>query len=247
MSAGPLIDFDNVSKAFARAGGRQLLRNYLGLIFQRRAGPPFYALKNVSFRVDRGESVAVIGPNGAGKSTLLSLVAGLSPPDEGRVTLRGRVAALLDLGVGFHPDLTGVENIYLNASLIGLSRRRTSEAYAQIVEFAGIGDFLYEPLRTYSNGMVLRLAFSVAVHCDPEILLIDEVLVVGDLQFQYKCMEKIDALRREGKTLLCVSHAPALVEALCDRAMWLEAGRVVMTGGVREILKAYAERKTAAV
>jgi ABC-type polysaccharide/polyol phosphate transport system ATPase subunit len=191
--------------------------------------------------------VAVIGPNGAGKSTLLSLVAGLSPPDEGRVVLRGRVAALLELGVGFHPDLTGVENIHLNSALMGLSRRRAGEVYDEIVSFAGVGDFLYEPLRTYSNGMILRLAFSVAVHCDPEILLVDEVLVVGDAEFQAKCLKKIDVLRREGKTLLCVSHAPALVEALCNRAIWLEAGRVVMTGGVREILKAYAERPTVTV
>jgi ABC-type polysaccharide/polyol phosphate transport system ATPase subunit len=242
----PLIEFQNVSKKFARAGGRQLLRNYLGLAFRRQRHDVFYALKDVSFEVDHGESVAVIGPNGAGKSTLLGLVAGLSIPDEGHVTVEGRVAALLELGVGFHPDLTGAENVRLNGALMGLSRSRTEELYAKIVDFAAIGDFIYEPLRTYSSGMMLRLAFSVAVHCDPEILLIDEVLIVGDQAFQAKSLDKIKALRRAGKTLLCVSHSPALVEALCDRAIWLESGRVVGIGKAQEILAAYAARTAAA-
>ncbi len=247
MSGIPLIEFENVSKHFARAGGRQLLRNYLGLLFQGRRKDPFLALRDVSFQVDHGESVAIVGPNGAGKSTLLSLVAGLCAPDQGRVTVRGRVAPLLQLGVGFHQDLTGAENIRLNAALMGMSRRRTSELYAAIVEFAGIGDFIEEPLRTYSSGMMLRLAFAVAVHCDPEILLIDEVLIVGDQAFQAKCLDKIHSLRSEGRTLLCVSHSPALVEALCDRAIWLDAGRVVMTGRAADVLRAYAGRAAAAV
>jgi ABC-type polysaccharide/polyol phosphate transport system ATPase subunit len=247
MSGVALVEFENVSKSFALANGRQLLRNYLGLIFERPRKEVFYALKNVSFRVEQGESVAIIGPNGAGKSTLLSLVAGLCAPDQGLAVVRGRVAALLELGVGFHPDLTGAENVRLNAALMGLSRSRTAEIFTRIVEFAGIGDFIYEPLRTYSSGMTLRLAFAVAVHGDPEILLIDEVLIVGDQAFQLKCLEKITALRRQGKTLLCVSHSPALVEALCDRAIWLEAGEVVMTGNAREVLRAYSLRSSATV
>ena len=247
MSGTPLIEFENVSKHFARGGGRQLLRNYLGMVFRGRRKEPFYALHGVSFQVDHGESVAIVGPNGAGKSTLLGLVAGLCVPEEGRVTVRGRVAPLLELGVGFHPDLTGAENIRLNAALMGLSRRRTDELYSSIVDFAGIGDFIGEPLRTYSSGMTLRLAFAVAVHCDPEILLIDEVLIVGDQAFQAKCLDKIHALRGEGRTLLCVSHSPALVEALCDRAIWLEAGRVMMTGRAVEVLQAYAGHRAAIV
>ena len=163
------------------------------------------------------------------------------------MTVRGRVAPLLELGVGFHPDLTGAENIRLNASLMGLSRRRTDELYSAIVEFAGIGDFIEEPLRTYSTGMTLRLAFAVAVHCDPEILLIDEVLIVGDQAFQAKCLDKIHSLRGEGRTLLCVSHSAALVEALCDRAIWLDAGRVMMTGRAADVLRAYTGRAAAAV
>src|SRR5262249_42903643 len=156
--------------------------------------------------------MAVVGPNGAGKSTLLGLVAGLSSPDSGTVSVNGRVAALLELGSGFHPDLTGSENVHLNASLLGLSRKRTSQLFDEIADFSGIGEFIDEPLRTYSTGMTMRLAFSVAIHMDPEILLIDEVLAVGDAAFQVKCFEKIRQFRQAGKTLLCVSHASGMVQ-----------------------------------
>jgi ABC-type polysaccharide/polyol phosphate transport system ATPase subunit len=200
----------------------------------------------VSFTVEHGESVAIVGGNGAGKSTLLSLVAGLTEPDGGRVIVNGRVAPLLELGVGFHPELTGAENIRLNASLLGLSRQRTSDIYDKVVDFAEIGDFIHERLRAYSSGMILRLAFSVAIHCDPEILLVDEVLVVGDQAFQTKCMEKIKSFRRQGKTMLCVSHASAMVLALCDRAIWLERGHVVMTGRASEVQEAYSARMVGA-
>ena len=238
----PLIEFRNVSKTFTRAAGRQLLRNYLGLAFRRSHTELFYALKDVSFTIDHGESVAVIGSNGAGKSTLLSLVAGLAVPDQGEVKVSGRVAALLELGVGFHPELTGAENIRLNAALMGLSRRRTNALFDEIVAFSEIEEFMGEPLRTYSSGMTLRLAFSVAIHCDPEILLVDELLVVGDQAFQAKCLDKITTFRREGRTILCVSHVPQLVRELCDRAIWLEHGRLVMAGTAEEVQNAYSAR-----
>lgn len=234
-----VIRFQNVSKTFSRGGGSKLLRSYLGLLLNRTRRDPFYALKDVSFTVEHGESVAIIGSNGAGKSTLLSLVAGLTPPDAGTVEVNGRVAALLELGVGFHPELTGSENVRLNAALMGLSRQRTSEVFRDIVEFSGIGDFIDEPIRAYSAGMVLRLAFSVAIYCEPEILLIDEVLVVGDQAFQAKCIEKIREFRRQGKTLLSVSHSPEMVRAFCDRAIWIDHGRLVRTGGAAEVLEAY--------
>ena len=224
-----------------------LLRDYMGGLFRHNRRPPFYALRDVSFRVDRGESVAVIGSNGAGKSTLLGLVAGLSSPSEGTVTVGGRVAALLELGAGFHPDLTGEENIWLNASLMGLTRKRTGELFEEIVNFSGVDDFIEEPLRTYSSGMMVRLAFSVAVHCDPEILLIDEVLVVGDQAFQAKCFDKIYNLRTEGKTLLCVSHSISIVLALCDRAIWLDHGELIMEGMPADVLDAYSSRAVASV
>lgn len=242
-----VIEFNNVSKSFSRHAGQMLLRSRVTHWVRRHHKERFYALKHISFRVEKGESLAVVGANGAGKSTLLGLVAGLAPPDEGAVTTNGRVAALLELGSGFHPDLTGAENLRLNAALIGLSRERTAELEEQIVEFSGIGDFIDEPLRTYSTGMVMRLAFAVAIHVDPEILVIDEVLAVGDQAFQAKCFEKIHQFRQAGKTLLCVSHSTAMVQQLCDQAIWLDHGELVMQGGVQEVLEAYAGRQAAAV
>jgi ABC-type polysaccharide/polyol phosphate transport system ATPase subunit len=197
--------------------------------------------------VERGESLAVVGPNGAGKSTLLSLVAGLTKPDRGTVTVNGRVAALLELGAGFHPDLTGHENVRLNASLLGLNRSRANRVYDEIVEFSGIGEYINEPLRTYSTGMMMRLAFSIAVNMEPEVLLIDEVLAVGDAAFQVKCLEKIRSLRKSGKTLLCVSHAQSMIRDFCDRAIWLDHGQLIMTGTITEVTEAYAGRQAAPI
>jgi lipopolysaccharide transport system ATP-binding protein len=234
-----VVEFQNVSKVFHRHTGKLLLRYRLKQLFTSEVGDPFYALKNVSFRLEHGESLAVIGANGAGKSTLLGLSAGLALPDEGRVGVNGKVAALLELGSGFHTDLTGEENVRLNASLIGLRRKRTAEIFEQIVEFSGIGDFIHEPLRTYSNGMVVRLAFAVAVNVDPDILLVDEVLAVGDASFQTKCFQKIHEFRKRGKTLLCVSHFPTMIEQLCDRAIWLDQGELVMSGTVSDVYGAY--------
>jgi lipopolysaccharide transport system ATP-binding protein len=221
-----------------------LLRNHLTQFFRRERLERFFALKSVSFTLDRGESLAVIGSNGAGKSTLLGLVAGLSKPDEGSVQVNGQVAALLELGSGFHYDLTGRENVRLNAALLGLSRKRANQAFEAILEFSGISEFIDEPLRTYSTGMVMRLAFAVAVHTDFQVLLIDEVLAVGDAAFQTKCFEKLHEFRNSGKTLLCVSHASGVVQQLCDRALWLDHGELIMTGSVAEVSAAYVGRQT---
>jgi ABC-type polysaccharide/polyol phosphate transport system ATPase subunit len=242
-----LISFQNVSKSFHLHGGQKLMRDHLVHFFRRWKKERFFALKHVTFQVNPGESMAVIGANGAGKSTLLSLVAGLSQPDEGAVMVNGCVAALLELGSGFHPDLTGAENVRLNALLLGLTRKRTRDLFDEIVDFAEIGDFISEPLRTYSSGMVMRLAFSVAINVDPEILLIDEVLAVGDAAFQQKCFERVRQFRRSGKTLLCVSHASGMVQELCDRALWLDHGSVVMTGPIQEVTEAYAGHGAAAM
>ena len=236
-----MIEFQGVSKSFRHGsgGGARLLRGHIQQWLRGAPGGRFFALKDVSFRLENGESMAVVGRNGAGKSTLLSLVAGLARPDCGRVKVEGRVAALLELGSGFHPDLTGLENLRLNASLLGLSRQRTEEVSGAIAEFADIGDFLREPLRTYSTGMLMRLAFAVAVHVDPDILIVDEVLAVGDQAFQAKCFERIQQFRAEGKTLLFVSHATRLVREICSRGLWLEHGRVAMDGSAVEVLEAY--------
>jgi ABC-type polysaccharide/polyol phosphate transport system ATPase subunit len=243
MTSGTAIEFREVWKAFHHHTDRLLLRSHLrNLVSAGDAREPFYALKKVSFRMERGESLAVVGANGAGKSTLLSLVAGLVPPDRGAVNVNGRVAALFELGSGFHPDLTGAENVRLNAALLGMDRKRLNAVFAEIVEFAELADFMAEPLRTYSSGMAMRLAFSVAVNVDPDVLLIDEVLAVGDHAFQAKCFEKILDFRRQGKTILCVSHATGMVQRLCSRAIWLDHGDVMLDGATSEVIDAYEGR-----
>lgn len=234
-----VITFTSVTKTFALHAQRMLMRGHVSRLLKRGARQEFAALRNITFSIPQGQTVGVIGPNGAGKSTLLSLVAGLCPPDEGSVTVNGRVAALLQLGAGFHPDLTGAENLQLNAALLGLSGKQTAQAFDRIVEFSGIGQFIDQPLRTYSSGMTMRLAFSVAVHVEPDILIIDEVLSVGDQAFQAKCMEKILEFKREGKTLLFVSHATGAVQSLCERALWLDHGELVMDGHAADVLVAY--------
>jgi ABC-type polysaccharide/polyol phosphate transport system ATPase subunit len=200
---------------------------------------------DIDFRLELGESLALVGSNGAGKSTLLSLIAGLAEPDSGRVRVNGRIGALLQLGSGFHPDLTGTENVRLNAALLGLGRKRTIALFDEIVEFSGIREFIDEPLRTYSSGMTMRLAFSVAVHLDPDILIIDEVLAVGDAAFQGKCMGKLDEHKRSGKTLLFVTHAVGSVQQLCDRAIWLDHGQLMADGPAGEVVNAYEGRLAA--
>jgi ABC-type polysaccharide/polyol phosphate transport system ATPase subunit len=186
-----------------------------------------------------GESISIIGGNGAGKSTLLSLVTGLATPNEGSIEVKGRVAALLELGAGFHPDLTGAENIRMNAALLGFSRKETNELFDSIVDFSGVGEFINQTLRTYSSGMSLRLAFSVAVNLNPDVLIVDEILAVGDQSFQAKCIERIRRLRKSGKTLLFVSHNAGMVLELCDRALWLDHGSLIMQGPAKEIVAAY--------
>ena len=234
-----LIEFQHVSKIFTHTGGAKLLRSHLLDRFKRRERDAFYALQDVSFRLNQGESMAVIGRNGAGKSTLLGITAGLCKPSAGSVTVRGRVAALLELGSGFHTDLTGLENVRLNASLLGLSRSRMGEVLESIIDFSEIRDFILDPVRTYSSGMVMRLAFAVAVHVDPDILIIDEVLGVGDQRFQVKCFDRIRQFKQAGKTLLFVSHGGDTVRQLCDRAIWLDHGKMLLEGPPAQVLDAY--------
>jgi lipopolysaccharide transport system ATP-binding protein len=237
----PAIVFDGVWKSFVRHAGQMLLRDRLRRLFGTQRTEKFYALRDISFTVEHGESVAVIGHNGAGKSTLLNLATGLCRPDRGRVAAFGRIAPLLELGAGFHPDLTGAENVRINAALHGLSRRDVRTKFDEIVAFSEIGDFINEPLRTYSTGMVMRLAFSVAVCVDPDLLIIDEVLGVGDLAFSAKCMTRIKEFRRAGKTILCVSHAVGTVLDLCNRAIWLDHGRMMDDGPVGRVMEAYKD------
>ena len=249
MSASPRIDFEHVWKRFPRTTGRPLLRTQLKQLFLKDShfiksshSDAFCALRDINLRVESGESLAVLGANGAGKSTLLSLVAGLVPPDAGQVRVQGQVAPLLELASGFHGDLTGTENLGLNAALLGITRKRLAQLTSEIIEFSELGDFIDEPLRTYSSGMMMRLAFSVAINIDPDVLLIDEILAVGDAAFQAKCFERILDFRRRGKTLLCVSHSPAMLQKLCDRAIWLDHGDLMLEGPLSDIADAYQGR-----
>ena len=240
-----IIEFNHVSKSFHRTGGQQLLRQYVADLFGGAEKNPFFALKDVNFHIGDGECVGVIGANGAGKSTLLSLITGLAPPTKGTVKVNGRIAALLELGAGFHQDLTGRENVILNAALMGFTRRQAYELYETIVDFAEMAEFMEEPLRTYSNGMKLRLGFSVAINLDPDILIIDEVLAVGDQAFQTKCIEKIYEIKKRGKTIFCVSHSGPTIQQLCDRALWLDHGQLMMDGASSKVVPAYEGKQSA--
>ena len=234
-----VIVFRGVGKSFARHAGQMLIRERVMLLLRHKHGERFHALRDISFAINHGESVAVVGHNGAGKSTLLSLATGLCEPDSGRVMVHGRAAALLELGSGFHPDLTGAENVRINAALMGFSRRDVRRKFGEIVDFAEIGDFIDEPVRTYSTGMMMRLAFSVAVTVDPDVLLIDEVLGVGDMAFYAKCQERIMRFREAGKTILCVSHSTATARSICDRALWLDHGRLMADGPIAQVMDSY--------
>ena len=207
--------------------------------FRRHRVEHFWALRDVSFHVAPGRMSGLVGQNGAGKSTLLRLIGGVGRPDEGEVETCGRLGALLELGAGFHPDLTGREGVYVNGVISGLTRRQVDERFDEIVDFAELQEFIHSPLRTYSTGMQMRLAFAVAVHTDPELLLIDEVLAVGDAAFQRKCLDRIARVRSDGCTIVLVSHDARLIRELCDEALWLDGGRVAQAGGAARVVDAY--------
>jgi lipopolysaccharide transport system ATP-binding protein len=233
------IEFQDVSKSYSiydTPGDR--LKELLTL--QRRSfHRDFWALTGVSFEVKRGETFCIIGENGSGKSTLLQLVAGILHPTSGEVKVNGRVSALLELGAGFNPEFTGRDNVYLNGSVLGLTTREIDRRYRDIEDFAEIGEFIKQPVKTYSSGMVVRLAFAVAINVDPEILLVDEALAVGDLYFRQRCMRKVHELRSRGITILFVSHAIGDVKALGDRALWLSHGRMVDLGETSRVVPRY--------
>lgn len=238
----PVVHFRQVSKQFTLH--RERVRSFQELavnLFRRgtRSREEFWALQDVNFTVQQGEIVGFIGPNGAGKSTVLKLISRIIEPTSGRITVDGRVGALLELGAGFHPDLTGRENIYLNGSILGLSRAEIQRELDDIIAFAELERFIDVPVKYYSSGMYVRLGFSVAVHTDPEILLVDEVLAVGDQVFQQKCMERIGLLRQEGVTIALVSHNMADVGHLCDRVIWLMDGRVQADGDATTVVDQY--------
>lgn len=207
--------------------------------FHKQYGRPFYALNHVSFEVGKGETVGIIGTNGSGKSTMLKIITGVIRETEGSVEVNGKVSALLELGAGFDPDYTGVENIYMNGSVMGYSKEEMDKKKDEILEFADIGDFVYQPVKTYSSGMLVRLAFALAINVEPEILIIDEALAVGDAFFQAKCFNKLEEIKSSGTTILFVSHDIISVKKLCSRAIWLEKGIIREIGEAKEVCEKY--------
>lgn len=235
----PALRFDHVTKTFVHHAGQMLIRDRLLELFRASQRPRFEALHDLSFELAHGDSLGLIGSNGAGKSTLLNLATGLALPDRGTIEVNGRVTALLELGAGFHPDLTGAENIRVNAAMMGMSRRQTAERFEEIVDFSGVREFINEPMRVYSAGMSVRLAFSVAVTADPDVLLIDEVLGMGDQEFYARCLDKIRGFQKAGKTILLASHSSELILMLCQRVLWIDHGKQVMLGAADEVVAAY--------
>jgi ABC-type polysaccharide/polyol phosphate transport system ATPase subunit len=223
-----IIEVQGVSKRFylPQREGKGHLWEFVPTLLQRRKAPEFWVLKDVSFSVEPGETVAIMGPNGSGKSTLLKIVAGVFHPTQGRVQVRGKVCPLIELGAGFHRDLAGRDNVFLSGVVLGMTKRQVHQAFDAIVEFAELRDFMEVPLKRLSSGMQMRLAFSVAVHAQPEILIVDEVLAVGDASFQRKCFDWLIHFQRQGGTILFVSHDPTLVYKLSDRVLHLYGGEI---------------------
>src|SRR4051812_17403233 len=237
------IDFDHVSKRYvvgARKSAREAIRAAAsGLIGRRDTTPHIWSLKDVSFTVGDGDALGIVGRNGAGKSTILKILTGITSPTSGISRTRGRVAALLEVGTGFHPELTGRENVFLNGAILGMRRQEITRRFDEIVEFSGTGRFLDTPIKRFSSGMQLRLAFAVAAHLEPDVLVVDEVLAVGDAEFQRKCIGRMADAEKEGRTIVFVSHDLQTLTRLCRRSLWLDAGRIRDVGPTSEIVRAY--------
>lgn len=259
----PIIEIKNIGKKYNithQRGGYITLRDVLtNILFNPfkfakhkakqiagfKAKEEFWALRNINADINKGDIIGIIGHNGAGKSTLLKILTGITPPTEGEIVMRGRVASLLEVGTGFHPELTGRENIFLNGAIIGMTRREIAYKFDEIVAFAGIEKFLDTPVKYYSSGMYVRLAFSVAAHMEPDILLVDEVLAVGDAEFQKKCLGKMEEVtKKEGRTILLVSHNMAAIQNLCKKTILLENGQIKKIGDTKEVINLYVEKNS---
>ncbi len=248
----PAVRVEGVTKLYRRTTAGHHLRTLKSALVERslvkglQPEEAIHALRDVSFSVAKGEAVGLIGSNGSGKSTLLKTVAGILKPTQGTIRVDGRVAALIELGAGFHPEISGRENIFINGAVLGLSRREIQRRFDAIVEFSGLENFIDEPVKTYSSGMYIRLGFAVAIHTDPDILMVDEVLTVGDEAFSHRCLRRIEEFLADGKTLLLVSHSLDLIEEICDRVVWLEGGHLKESGLPRRVVDAYREWVAAA-
>jgi ABC-type polysaccharide/polyol phosphate transport system ATPase subunit len=236
-----MIEVDHVSKCYRLGKGLPSLREAVNGIFQSAPAKLHWAVKDVSFALQPGEAMGVIGPNGAGKTTILKLLSKVSSPTSGDIRVRGRLSALIELGAGFHPDLTGRENVYLNGAILGMRRSDIKARFDQIVDFAGIGKYLDTPVKRYSSGMYARLGFAIAAHVDPEVLLVDEVLAVGDYAFQLKCHARMDELRRNGTSLILVAHNLEVIRQVCDRGLVMYRGENVFQGSAAEAVITYSD------
>jgi ABC-type polysaccharide/polyol phosphate transport system ATPase subunit len=249
MSAPPAIEVQDLVKRFRRemltrdwgTWKTLLLKPFQG----KRRRDLVTVLDGLSLAIEPGRTVAIIGQNGSGKSTLLKILAGIYKPDSGKVTVRGRVSSLIELGAGFHPDFSGRENVYLNGTILGLTKKEIAERFEHIVSYSGLGEYIDAPVRTYSSGMYVRLGFSVAVNVDPDVLLVDEVLAVGDEAFAHKCEDKINEFKRSGKTICLVTHDLGAVEKFADEAIWLDGGCVAARGHPRQVIDAYRQKVAA--
>lgn len=242
------IELNRVSKKYILRHQRPTkLKEAVPLFLSRLMGQDtfateeFWALKDVSFSLEEGEALGIIGPNGAGKSTILKLLSGITLPTKGEVHVEGKVAALIEVGAGFHPDLTGRENVILNGSIMGLKRKEIEEKFDSIVEFAELEQFIDTPVKRYSSGMFVRLGFAVAAHIEPDILLVDEVLAVGDMSFQKRCLARVNEIKRRGKTIIFVAHNLPILQELCDRVIWMEDGRIKQEGPSYKVIGAYTD------
>jgi ABC-type polysaccharide/polyol phosphate transport system ATPase subunit len=253
-----VVEFDHVYKKFAMGEQHTTLRDFIAasfgkLIGRGKADPTqlrrqeFWAVKDLSFNLKRGESMGIIGPNGSGKSTTLKLLSGILRPEQGSYSVKGRLSALIEVGAGFHPDLTGRENVYLNGSILGMTRKEVQSKFADIVDFAGVGDFIDTPVKRYSSGMAVRLGFAVAAFIEPDVLLVDEVLAVGDTEFRNRCHNRMTQMLSKGVTMILVSHNLAEVRNLCDRTLMLWKGEKVLEGPTAKVVEEYHQRVVAMI
>ncbi len=234
------LQFSHVSKKYRLPTDGDRPKRWYSRALRRKSGQ-MWALKNVSFSVNEGEALGIVGHNGAGKTTIMKLISGITTPTSGEISIRGRLAALVEVSSGFHPELTGIENIYLHGAMLGMRRSEIRKKIESIIEFSGVGRYIEVPVKRYSSGMYVRLGFAIAAHLDPDILLLDEVLAVGDAAFQAKCLERIGELRKSGRTIVFISHDLAAVYRLCDRAILLSHGAVLSDGAPRQVIDEYQQ------
>lgn len=244
LSSTPIIEFKNVTKKFSLLSHKTFKEFLPALLGGKETAENFTALSDISFTVNKGETVGIIGPNGSGKSTILKLIAEVMSPTNGSVSVHGKVSPLIELGAGFHPELTGRENIFLNGAILGLSQKQIEKNFKSIVDFAELWEFIDQPIKHYSSGMYMRLAFAVAVHVDPDILIVDEILAVGDTVFQAKCFTKMEEFKKNGVTIMFVSHSLTQVQQFCNKAIYLNHGNLITKGSTDMVCYQYQNDQT---